>query len=922
LRSAIITVMSTSARASNAPPTAPPTGTVTFLFSDIEGSTRLLEQLGDRYAAVLRRHREAMRRAFAEHDGVERGTEGDSFFVAFGDAIGAVAAAGEGTRNLAGVDWPDGADVRVRIGLHTGEGRLVDGDYIGMDVHRAARIAAAGHGGQVLLSESTRILVERGLSEGVSLRDLGEHQLKDLPTPEHLYQLVIDGQPAEFPPLRSLARTVANLPAQLSTIVGRDADVAAVRALLGDSRLVTVTGPGGMGKTRLAQEVALEIVAGGGSDAVFIPLEALTDADLIPLEILRALRLDTAFAREPLDRLAEHFSARAILLVLDNLEQLRAAGLAVKALLDRVPTVKVLASSQAALHVGGEQEYALDTLPVPSGDLGGGDPAAITNSPSVRLFVERARAVRADFVLDSSNAAAVADICTRLDGLPLAIELAAALVKVLSPAVIRERIAGRLDALATRRDDLPARQRTLRATLAWSYDLLDEAEQRLFRRLAAFVGGAGLVEIEAIADVDPPLSDAIGSLETLVDRSLVRVRRGRSAEDRYGLFETMRTYGRELLRDSSEERDITRAHAAIYRDLAHRAEPALYAAERRAWLERLADDHDNLRAALDELEASGDLAGALDLAADLWRFWQQRGHVREGRDRLEHLLAIIAAPGATAIPAGIRSRAEEATGSLWYWSSTERRTVRDYYERAVAYAVESGDRSREAWARYNFAFAFDFTPAAGDVGPGDPAAAASLRTRALEIFRELGDRRGIGESLWAMGGNALAIASDPAVARARLLEAIPLLEEIGDLYGLGWAQISLGIQEALSGDFLAAGDQVGRAAEVFVRDGDVAGQIVSVQCLGSLAARRGDDLTAVRFGAAAEAAAREIGVDLPRIPPIVIPVDEARARLAPEDLERESELGVALGAKAILDTAIESWRASRPGAGGRVGAAP
>lgn len=854
-----------------------------------------------------------MRRAFAEHGGVERGTEGDSFFVAFGDAIGAVAAAGEGTRNLAGVDWPDGAAVRVRIGLHTGEGRLVDGDYVGMDVHRAARIAAAGHGGQVLLSESTRILAERGLPEGVSLRDLGEHRLKDLPAPEHLYQLVIDGQSAQFPPLRSLARTVTNLPAQLPSIVGRDVDIAAIRELLAESRLVTVTGPGGMGKTRLAQEVAREVVAADDGDAVFVPLEALTEADLIPLEILRALRLDIAFARDPLDRLAEHFSTRTTLLVLDNLEQVQGAGLAIKALLDRAPTVSVLASSQAALHVGGEQEYALAPLPVPSGELARAPLEAVANSPSIRLFSERARLVRADFVLDATNATAVAEICARLDGLPLAIELAAAQVKLLSPAAILERIAGRLDALITRRDDLPLRQRTLRATVTWSYDLLGETEQLLFRRLAVFVRGARLAEIEALAAVDPPLSDAIGSLETLVDRSLVRVRRGGSGEDRYGLFETMRTYGRELLRELNEETSVQQAYAAIYRDLAHRAEPALYTAERRAWLERLADDHDNLRAALDELESSGDLAGALDLAADLWRFWQQRGHVLEGRERLEHLLSIVAAPGAQAIPPLVRSRAEEATGSLWYWSATERRTPRDYYERAVAFAIESGDRGREAWARYNLAFAYDFTPSVADVDAPDPVAATALRAQALDTFRALGDRRGIAESLWAMGGNALAIAKDPAAARARVLESIPLLEEIGDLSTLGWAHISVGMQEALVGNLAAADDRVGRAAEVFVRDGDVAGQVVSVQCLGSLAARRGDDLTAARFGSAADAAGHEMGIDLPRIPPIVIPLDEARARLAPEDLERESELGVALGAKAILDTAIESWRAGQRG---------
>jgi class 3 adenylate cyclase len=288
-----------------------PTGTVTFLFSDMEGSTKLLDRLGGQYAEVLQLHRETMRAAFDAHDGAERGTEGDSFFVAFGDAIAAVAAAGEATRNLAKAPWPEGIQVRVRIGLHTGEGRLVDGDYVGMDVHRAARIAAAGHGGQVLVSDSTRILVERSLPAGMSLRDLGEHLLKDLPAPEHLYQLVIDGQPADFPRVRSLARTVTNLPGQLPSIVGRDAEIRAVRDLLQGSRLVTVTGPGGTGKTRLAQEVARDIVAEGRGDAVFVPLEALTNADLIPLEILRALRLDTAFAREPHDRLEQHLGGRS-----------------------------------------------------------------------------------------------------------------------------------------------------------------------------------------------------------------------------------------------------------------------------------------------------------------------------------------------------------------------------------------------------------------------------------------------------------------------------------------------------------------------------------------------------------------------------------------------------------------------------------
>jgi len=892
----------------------PPVGTVTFLFSDIEGSTRLLDDLGDRYADVLQRHREAMRRAFAANDGVERGTEGDSFFVAFADPGRAVVAAVDATRALAATDWPAGARVRVRIGLHTGEGRLVDGDYVGMDVHRAARIAAVGHGGQVLISESTRILSERGLPSGVALRDLGEHRLKDLPGPEHLYQLVIDGQPADFPPIRSIARTVTNLPAQLTTIIGRESDVEAVQRLLGDARLVTVTGPGGTGKTRLVQEVARAVVGAGGTDVAFVPLDALTDADLIPAEALRAIRLDIAARSEPIDRLAEHVSARKTLLVLDNLEQLSGAGRIVRSLLDRAPTLSILASSQASLHVGGEQEYALGTLPLPDQPQGGTrDLGEVADNAAVRLFVDRARAVRADFALDASNVEDVIAICARLDGLPLAIELAAAQVKLLSPPAILDRISNRLDALASRRDDLPVRQRTLRATVAWSYELLDNTAQRLFRRMSVFAGGARLPEIEAVAAVDPAIPDAIGTLETLVDRSLVTTRHESAGGERFALLETMRAYGRELLDEAGESSMVIARHAGIYRDLARRAEPELYVQNRRLWGDRLADDHDNLRAALNELEAAGDLEAALDLAADLWRFWQLRGHLAEGGDRLDELLEAAATPGAPAVSAFVLSRAEEAAGGIRYWTTSDRRAPRPYYEASLAHAIESGDRRRVAWAKYNLAFAFDFTPAP-ETSETNIEFATGLREQALAEFRALDDRRGVAESLWAMGGNALIMLNQPDKARRLLLEALPLLEAVRDLYGRGWALSSLAMLTALEGDLDGAEAMVLQAADMFERDGESGGEMTSLLALGALAARRGDDAQAVRIAAAVEAGARSVGVEMPRIPPIVEPIQAAAARMAPDDLQRERQIGVALGVKSILTPALEAWRA-RTGAG-------
>jgi predicted ATPase/class 3 adenylate cyclase len=872
-----------------------PTGTVTFFFSDIEGSTRLVESLGAAYGDVLREHRLVLRGAFAANGGIELSTEGDSFFVAFPEAGPALAAAVAATRGLDKREWPGGAKVRVRIGLHTGEGRVLDGDYVGLDVHRAARIAAAGHGGQILLSATTRVLVERSLPGGVTLRDLGEHRLKDLPAPERLSQLVIEGLQDTFPALKSLQRQVQGLPAQLPGIVGRERDIASVIDLVDRSQLVTVTGPGGTGKTRLAQEVALQVAASGERDAVFVPLEALQDATLVPVETLRALHLDIAAARDPFDRLVGHLGDRPTLLVLDNLEQIAGAGLMVRRLLDAAPALHVLASSQAALHVAAEQEYALGPLPVDGGP-----------SPAVELFVTRACAVRADFQLDGSNRDTVVAICTRLDGLPLAIELAAAQIKTLSPAAILERISSRLDALATRRDDVPERQRTLRATVAWSYDLLQADEQRLFRRFAIFTGGARLPEVEAIGACEPRIDDAVRALEGLVDRSLIVVRRRDGEDDRYAMFETMRGYGRELLRDCDEEAAVVQAHAGIYRDLARQAEPEFYRGARRSWLNRLADDHDNIRAALDQLVADGALDVALEMGADLWRFWQQRGHLLEARERLDRLLEAAQQSDRAASPFAL-SRAEEAAGSIRYWTRGSLGSPMGLYERALEHARESGNVDREAWAMYNLAFMFDFTPSA-ELGEPSPARAKELRDAALAIFRVEGDRRGIAESLWAMGGQVIVLVEEPERAHELLAQAQTLLMELGDRYGISWVDFTLAIIDAIQGRLAEARRWLLRAAETFVDDSDVAGAIVAVQALAALAARGGDLATAVRFGAAADAAARGIGADLPRIPPIVDPIHEARARTDPATLRRETAAGEALGTAAILADALQRWR--------------
>jgi predicted ATPase/class 3 adenylate cyclase len=870
------------------PPTErPPSGTVTFLFSDIEGSTRLVEHFGADWPELLEQHRRIMRAAFAEHAGFEQGTEGDSFFVVFAHAADAVAAAVDAQRGLAAETWPPDGQIRVRIGLHSGDGRLSGGDYVGLDVHRAARIGAAGHGGQVLLSESTVSLARSNLPEGVRLVDLGDHRLKDLPRPEHIQQLAIEGLKIDFPALRSLGARASNLPVALSSLVGREADVEAVRGRLRESRLVTVTGPGGTGKTRLVQEVAQEVAAEFGGGATFVPLETLRDADLVPVQILRAMRLDTASSTPPMDRLVEILGDHETLLVLDNLEQLAAAGAVIRDLLGAVPSLRILASSQAALRIAGELEYGLQPLP---------------DSDAVRLFVERAQAVLPQFALDDTNRAVVVAICERVDGLPLAIELAAAQVRLLSVSAILERITARIDALASRQEDLPARQRTLRGAVTWSYELLPPAEQALFRRLSAFVGGATIADIEAFEGCRGRASEALETLEGLVDRSLVVVRRTAGEEHRFVQLDTIRAVARDLLRDAGEEAQALGDHAAVFERLAVDASPKLAGSSRRVWLDRLAAEHDNFRAALDHDQATGNLAGGLEIASGIWRFWQTRGHLPEGLRRLDALLG--RAGERTDLSPALLSRAEEAAGSVAYWMRTSAADeIEPHYQRSLELARASGDRDREAWAMYNLAFVYDFVGMSRGRG-FDPERGMQLRLAALEIFRAVDDRRGIGESLWALGGSAGAIRNDPVLARAQLREAAGLLEEVGDTSGTAWVHTSLGLLELTAGHLMEARAELLTGAALFLGDEDLAGQLLAIRNLAALAGLSGDDATAVRLDAAVSRLARRIGIDPPEIEPTVAPIRAARARLSPEAVAREEAAAESIEARPYLESQL------------------
>src|SRR2546422_8441692 len=598
-----------------------PTGTVTFFFSDIEGSTRLIQQLGERYPDVLLAHHAIQREALAANAGHELRTEGDSFFIVFESALEACAGAAAVQKMLARHAWPDGREVRVRIGLHTGEAALVGNEYLGLDVHRAARVASAGHGGQVLVSETTRALVDHVLPPTLTLKDLGLHRLKDLARAERLFQLLIDGLPGVFPALRTLEATPNNLPTQLTSFIGRDDQVREARQLLTRSRLLTLTGPGGTGKTRLSLQIAADVMDQFPDGVYFVPLAAVQDPELVPSSIAQALAISSTGGRRPIDALLDHLRDKRTLLVLDNFEQLLPAAPVATMLLEGSPGLRVLVSSRAVLRVYGEQEFPVPPLALP--DLKAlPSLSAISQFEAVRLFIERAVAVKPDFRATNENAPAIAGICERGDGLPLAIELAAARVQLFSPQALLTRLEKSLSALGTGARDLPNRQQTLRGAIPWSYAKIDAPGRRLMARFSVFARGASIDQLEPVwGPAEDVGGDVIDGLDQLADQSLVR-RIPDLSEPRFLMLQTIREFAAEQLEQSDEAGAIRDRHGAAFIALAKQAQSHVFGSQRKEWLERLEMEHDNLRAAGDWTVATGDAKKALQLCGGLWGLWQ------------------------------------------------------------------------------------------------------------------------------------------------------------------------------------------------------------------------------------------------------------------------------------------------------------
>ncbi|HEY6836657.1 MAG TPA: adenylate/guanylate cyclase domain-containing protein [Gaiellaceae bacterium] len=599
--------------------TGPPSGTVTLLFSDIEGSTKLLRRTGDAYAELLAEHRRLLREAFARHRGYELDNEGDAFFVAFESANDAAAAASAAQRALAEHDWPDGNEIRVRMGLHTGEPSTVDGRYVGLVVHAAARIMAAGHGGQVLLSESTRAL----LDEQFPLRDLGAHRLKDLPGSQQLYQLQIEGFPADFPPLKTLEHRPTNLPLEPNAFIGRTRELKEAWSLLtrADARLLTLTGAGGAGKTRLALRLAGGAVEQFPNGVFFVSLAPVRDWELVVPSIAQTLGLREQPGETVLETLTEYVRDRRMLLLLDNFEQVLPAAAALSGLLGSAPELNVLVTSRTPLRIAGERTYSVPPL---------------QGSESVNLFVERAQAADAEFTVTDENAREVAEICARLDGLPLAIELAAPRVRALPPAALLRRLDDRLKLLTGGASDLDERQRTIRATIEWSYDLLPDAERALFAQLGVFVGGCRLESAEALCQAD---LDILDGLQSLVENSLVRRRADSDGEPRFWMLETIREFASELLEAEGRGEEARRRHADHFADEAEHLDVEARTGDHPAVLARLDEERTNMRTAFAWAREKRDGDLMLRLATALWGFWAARGYVGGGRRALEDALA-------------------------------------------------------------------------------------------------------------------------------------------------------------------------------------------------------------------------------------------------------------------------------------------
>jgi len=813
-----------------------PSGTVTFLFTDVEGSTRLLRELGaEAYAEALAEHRRVIRSACTAEGGVEVDTQGDAFFFAFGDAPGAIAAASGLTDALAS------GPIQVRVGVHTGAPLLTDEGYVGDDVHFAARVAATSHGGQVVLSAATVAEIDPSNSLLQALSDLGEHRLKDIPEAVAIYQLGA----GSFPPLKTISNT--NLPRPASSFLGREAELAEVLARIeAGARLVTLTGPGGTGKTRLALEAASTLVPEYKAGVFWVGLASLRDPALVTETIGQTLGAK--------DGLAEHVGERELLLLLDNLEQVIDSAPELSQLLQACPNLTLLVTSRELLRVSGEVEYPVPPLAEPEG---------------VALFCERSQ-------LEPSDE--IAELCARLDSLPLAVELAAARTKALTPAQILERLAGRLDLLKGGRDADP-RQLTLRATIEWSYDLLSPDEKQLFARLSVFAGGCTLEAAEQVADAD------LDVLQSLVEKSLLRF-----SNERYWMLETIREYAGEREDESGGADGLRRRHAHFHLALAEGARSELLDQSRQLAITRLERELANLRTSLSWFRSAGDSADELLLLRALTKFWLARDHMAEGESVLTEALARIPDDGSE-----LRMRVELALGEI-AMRRGKPDIARSSVERRLLRARAEGVPSDVAWALSSLSTI--------SMSEGDIAGSASLLDEALETARAIGDATLLSNVAGNLG-YVLSAAGEYERAASLCRESIELAPTASDVCvdhaNLGLALLGLGDLEGAASEYRRAIAGAFESGYFFTLADAMVGAA-------AIALRRGDPGAALGVLAAVDGLRTDLGMPASLVEHELAlrTLDAARAALAAEEIELASSAGASLGVDEAMEYALAS----------------
>ena len=776
-----------------------PTGTVTFLFTDIEGSTRLAQKSADGWEDLRKRHNAILQSAITTHNGYTFQVIGDAFCAAFSTAKEALCAAVAAQLDLF---QPDKGDplVKVRMGIHTGQAEILEnGLYQGyMTLSRTQRIMSAGHGGQVLLSLTSQELTCDDLPQGVSLRDLGLKQLKDLIRHEHIHQVIIENLPSDFPPLKTLDIHRHNLPAQLTSFIGREKEMAEIILQMGKHRLITLTGSGGTGKTRLSLQVAAEMVEHFPDGVWFIELAPITDPDLVPQTILSVLDIGKQPGRSTVSVLKDYLRAKELLLILDNCEHLiEACAKLVVELLANSHTIKILASSREALGVDGEQAWHVPSLNIPD----------IRNLPAieqlsqyeaVRLFIERTLLTQPHFTVNNDNAPAIAQICYRLDGIPLAIELAAARVKVLNTEEIASRLDDRFRLLTGGSRSALPRQQTLRATIDWSYGLLSENEKVILQRLSVFLGGWNLESAEQVCssqDIDP--LDVLDLLGRLVDKSLVMPYEV-AHESRYHMLESVRQYAREKLMETGDGVFIRNRHAEHFLSLAEKAGPQIYGGDQFQWLNKLENDHDNLRAALD-WTCDHDINACLRLATVMWRFWDLRSYNTDAHAWVERLLDCTDGVDNTI-------RAQALVSAISYLRNmTEYERVKQLAEIAATLAESTGDK-------VSLAIALRFK--GETMMLTDNQAAHDLFNRSLELCRQANDPREMGIALYMLGVLAKDFQNDLPAARTFYEEGLIQARLSHDMRRISLGLAYLAGLDVDLGDLQAARDRMVEALEL------------------------------------------------------------------------------------------------------------